>query len=243
MVTKNPAQGSFEKGTQSGRAEADSPGLSSQQKTALARGVTTGYSQAVVQAEAAKTLKDAVNRVVLLYSYARKGDVHEFVETYTWRPVANMIQIFGTPDLKIEAVEEWDTKWVRASSRAPYREILQFTSAATSLLPGSSGLVSGTLGAASKQVPATDWVQKTKLLKKRYKKTVYQVTSGTEGFHSRAFGDYDDLFGLVTPNVKKVLGLERRSQKVLATLDTRKEKRAAVRAYVAALEKSRGIRG
>ena len=38
------------------------------------------------------------------------------------------------------------------------------------------------------------------------------VVSGVEGFHSRAFGPYDDLFGLVTPEITEVLGAKRTDQ-------------------------------
>jgi len=38
------------------------------------------------------------------------------------------------------------------------------------------------------------------------------VTRGVEGIHSRAFGPYSDLFGLVTPEVESVLGAKKTSQ-------------------------------
>lgn len=69
-------------------------------------------------------------------------------------------------------------------------------------------------------------------------------TFGTEGFHSRAFGDVEDLFGLVDPKVKKVLGLSKEKKHTTAKkLDVRKRRRSAVRNYVDELTKSRGLLG
>jgi len=60
---------------------------------------------------------------------------------------------------------------------------------------------------------------------------------GKEGFHSRAFGDYEDVFLLVPPEVDEVLGIKRGDTSNLFAMkgDTRKAKRAAVQAYLAAL--------
>ena len=62
-------------------------------------------------------------------------------------------------------------------------------------------------------------------------------TGGKEGFHSRAFGDYEDVFLLVPPEVDEVLGIKRDDASNLFSLkgDTRRAKRAAVQAYLAAL--------
>jgi hypothetical protein len=69
-------------------------------------------------------------------------------------------------------------------------------------------------------------------------------TFGTEGFHSRAFGDVEDLFGLVDPQVKKILGLSKEKKHATAKkLDVRKRRRSAVREYVDELTKSRGLLG
>ena len=59
------------------------------------------------------------------------------------------------------------------------------------------------------------------------------VTSGTEGFHSRAFGDLADLAGLVNPQVRTILGLDvQKDHATLMRLDTRQRKWEAVKAYV-----------
>ena len=63
------------------------------------------------------------------------------------------------------------------------------------------------------------------------------ATGGKEGFHSRAFGDYSDVFLLVPPEVDKVLGIRRDDTNNLFAMkgDTRRDKRQAVEAYLAAL--------
>jgi hypothetical protein len=70
------------------------------------------------------------------------------------------------------------------------------------------------------------------------------VISGKEGFHSRAFGDVSDLFGLVDASVTTVLGLSKDDrQEAVKRLDVRSLKRAAVWDYVQELTASRGLLG
>lgn len=72
----------------------------------------------------------------------------------------------------------------------------------------------------------------------------YEATRGKEGFHSRAFSDESDLFGLVDKKVKKVLGLTKEKTHAAAKrLDVRAIRREAVREYVAELTDSRGLLG
>jgi hypothetical protein len=68
------------------------------------------------------------------------------------------------------------------------------------------------------------------------------VVQGIEGFHSRAFGPYSDLFGLTTPDIENIVGL-RRGSVAAQKGDTRGRKRAAVQAYVDALQRARAILG
>jgi hypothetical protein len=68
-------------------------------------------------------------------------------------------------------------------------------------------------------------------------------TSGTEGFHSRAFGDEADLFGLVDPKVKKVLGLTKDKEAVAKKLDVRARRREAVWDYMDEISSSVGLLG
>jgi hypothetical protein len=60
------------------------------------------------------------------------------------------------------------------------------------------------------------------------------VILGIEGFHSRAFGPYANLFGLVTPNITSILGVSSGSP-AAQRMDTRQRKYDAVQAYVGAL--------
>ena len=73
--------------------------------------------------------------------------------------------------------------------------------------------------------------------------TIY-VPSGQEGFHSRAFGDKADLFGLVNPSVKKILGLSKdKAHATAMKMDVRKRRRQAVWDYVNEITSSRGLLG
>jgi len=70
------------------------------------------------------------------------------------------------------------------------------------------------------------------------------TTTGTEGFHSRAFGDVADLFGLVDAKVKKVLGLSKdKSQATAKKLDVRQRRRQAVWAYVSEITDYKALLG
>lgn len=141
------------------------------------------------------TIAQAVEELTRIYSRVRQGryDVNEFLRSYTWRPVASMVDMFGTANLEISD--------------------------------------DGT------------------------------VARGYEGFHSRAFGDFDDLrqlvrnvegrpatiLGLSTRDVDDPRGREQtrssRDATIAANLDTRKEKREQITRYLFALAASRGILG
>jgi hypothetical protein len=123
------------------------------------------------------SIQAAVAFLVQTYSYIKQQglDVDEFIRSYTWRPVANIFDMFGSGDLVFSS----DGK-----------EVLQ----------------------------------------------------GVEGFHSRAFGLYDDLFGLVTNDIESVIGLQRGSTAAQKG-DVRKRKQLAVQEYVAALQFARAILG
>jgi hypothetical protein len=58
--------------------------------------------------------------------------------------------------------------------------------------------------------------------------------AGVEGFHSRAFGPYDDLFGLFSPEVEDILGIKR-GDTAAQKGDTRKRRQERVQALSAAL--------
>lgn len=143
------------------------------------------------------TIEQAVATLVDVYSQIRRNrfDVDDFLKSYTWRPIASMVDIFGTANLEID----------------------------------DDGA----------------------------------VVRGVEGFHSRAFGDFDDLRQLTRTvdgqRVATILGLTTVDEDEATTddasdqsfrdtqraqrLDTRKEKRLAVFQYIQALLATRGILG
>lgn len=131
----------------------------------------------VADLDEGSTIQQAVDFLLLTYSYARLSgnDIDQFVRSYTWRPIATMVDMFGTSDLQFDEKGE-------------------------------------------------------------------RVLQGFEGFHSRAFGFYDNLFGLVGPDLQDILGVKRGSTAAMRA-DTRKRKRMAVQAYVSALLFSRGLLG
>jgi len=123
-------------------------------------------------------IQQAVQFLVLTYSYMKQaGDINidDFIKAYTWRPIASMVDMFGTYNLKL----------------------------------------------------STDGAR---------------VLEGFEGFHSRAFGQYADLFGLATPEVESILGVTR-GEAAAARMDTRKRKQDAVLDYITALQLSRAVLG
>ena len=131
----------------------------------------------VTALEEGSSIQDAVDFLVLTYSYIRQNnlDVDAFAQSYKWRPIATMADIFGTSNL------EFSTDGRKA-------------------------------------------------------------IAGTEGFHSRAFGPYDDLFGLVSPDIEDILGIKKDSA-AAQKADGRRRKQEAVQQYVAALMFSRAILG
>lgn len=123
------------------------------------------------------TIQQAVAHIVLTYSIVRQAgfDTNEFIRGYTWRPIASMVDMFGSSDLQLDPT-------------------------------GNS------------------------------------VVNGVEGFHSRAFGPFDDLFGLVTPEIESVVGIKRGTAPA-EHADTRKRKYQAALDYIAQLRLSRAMLG
>jgi hypothetical protein len=123
------------------------------------------------------SVEAAVNFIVMTYSYVKSQglDVDDFIRTYTWRPIATMVDMFGTSDLTLD-------------------------------------------------------------------QDGHSVIRGIEGFHSRAFGPYDDLFGLVTPDIENILGMKRGSTAAQRG-DVRKRRQEAVQNMVGVLEYARAVLG
>jgi hypothetical protein len=134
-------------------------------------------AQSVLQLDEKASIKDAVDFLLLTYSYIKQSGLatDEFIRAYTWRPIATMVDMLGTNDLE-------------------------------------------------------------------YDQGGQNVVAGREGFHSRAFGPYNDLFGLVGPDLESMMGI-RRDTTVAQHGDTRMEKLLAVQRYATALRFSRGILG
>lgn len=138
-------------------------------------------------------IANAVEQLVRIYSQVKHKhlDVDQFIGAYTYRPIASMLDMFGTADLEID----------------------------------DQG----------------------------------NVTRGVEGFHSRAFGDYDDLRTLIAAGEggqpPTILGLHvydpndvdrdeaqpTRDATISARLDTRKEKRLFVLKYLYGMLYVRGV--
>ncbi len=136
-----------------------------------------GNSPALLALEENTSIQKAVEFIHLTYSYVRQAglDVDEFIGAYTWRPVASLLDIFGTADLQ-------------------------------------------------------------------YSNDGEAIVSGFEGFHSRAFGPYENLFGLVGAELEDVVGIKRGST-AAAKIDVRKARREQVERYVAQLLFSSAILG
>lgn len=132
---------------------------------------------AIYTLEAGSSIEQAVAFLVSTYSYIKNGglDVEEFIRAYNWRPIASMLDMFGTSDLTLSE--------------------------------------DGT-----------------------------EVVAGIEGFHSRAFGPFNDLFGLVTPEIENIVGIKRNST-VAQKGDVRKRRQDAVKELVSELLFSRAILG
>lgn len=123
------------------------------------------------------TIQQAAEFLLLTYSHIRQQgmDVNEFLHAYKWRPIASMVDLFGTSDLQ-------------------------------------------------------------------FKDTGEAVIQGIEGFHSRAFGPYDNVFGLVGPDLEDIVNIKRGSP-AAQRADTRRRKLEQVQTYVSALKFSRALLG
>jgi hypothetical protein len=129
------------------------------------------------QLAAGASIEQAAAFLQATYSHIKQSglDVEQFIRSYTWRPIATLIDMFGTTDLQLSPDGQY-------------------------------------------------------------------IVQGIEGFHSRAFGPYNDLFGLVTAELEEVVGLKRGTTAAQKG-DTRKVKQDAVKDYLAGLGIGRAILG
>lgn len=186
------------------------------------------HQNAVLLLDGERTIENSVDFLVRSYSFIKINnlDVGDFLRAYGWRPVATIVDILGGSDLDITQVTKKSTKVVRQRFLRKKARVATFTDAT----------------GKTTEFTRSKAVYGTRFVKREVSTIGYEVT-GTEGFHSRAFGDVEDLFGLVSPTVRTVLGLSADKRKVAARLDVRKRRRAVVRAYVAELTGSRGLIG
>jgi len=193
------------------------------------------------------TVENSVDYLVRAYSFVKANnlDVGDFLKSYGWRPVATMVDILGGQDLEIKQVTRKARKVVKQKflkkeavvvtyGLEEKDPIYPFEVTPKSYLPKDFNTETEVLAKA---------VYGTRYVTKLVDQIGYEAV-GKEGFHSRAYGDVEDLFGLVSPTVKKVLRLSQGKQrKVAARLDVRKRRRAAVKLYVAELTHSKGLLG
>lgn len=163
-------------GTFSGTPNAGADALATGQQTNDPNNPTSTAPIAWQLTEGA-SIEQAAAFLQATYSYIKTAglNVEEFIRAYTWRPIATLIDMFGTGDLQLSA-------------------------------DGNT------------------------------------VVQGIEGFHSRAFGPYSDLFGLVTPEIESITGIKRGTS-AAQKVDTRGQKQAAVQDYLAGLGIGKAILG
>lgn len=228
MITKGKSQSFFDEAETSEQSESS-------------KLVNDGFGEMHISVSEGKTVADAVNKVVLLYSFARQGHVWDFINEFTRRPIATLVDIFGSQDLRFDNVIEHHEKWVvkkRIDRPATFARAAGIGVAPTGIM-GTPNIGSSAIATAALQVP----VYRRERVKKTWTTEEYKPVEGIEGFHSRAFGFKDNLFGLVHPKIRKILGLSKKDGDVAAKLDTRKEKRKAVINYLTSLMEGQGIAG
>ena len=132
---------------------------------------------AIASLEDGSSIAQACEYIVQVYSYIKSSglDIDDFIRSYSWRPIATMVDMFGTDNLK-------------------------------------------------------------------YDPSGQTVVTGVEGFHSRAFGPYQDLYGMTPTQTKTIFGVNAGSG-FAKRADTRMAKYLAVRSYADMLRAFRAILG
>jgi len=211
---------------------------------------------AVLMQEKERTIEHSVDFLVRSYSFVKLNnlDVGDFLRAYSWRPVATMVDILGSSNLEIKQTSKGVKKVVKQKRKLTKEEQAKIRKDKRRAIIGEALLPAGA-SETQKALALSAYRRKTAALEKekdpkygyryvtrQFTQVGYEVT-GKEGFHSRAFGDVEDLFGLVSPTVKRVLGLSNKKRKIAAKMDVRKRRREVVRLYVAELTGSRGLLG
>ncbi len=182
---------------------------------------------AILMQEKERTVENSVDFLVRAYSFVKVNnlDVGDFLRAYAWRPVATMVDILGSSNLEIKQTTKQVKKVVKQKIVKQKAKVVVVTWA----------------DGSTKKVVRAKAKYGFRYVTRTFSQVGYEV-KGKEGFHSRAFGDVEDLFGLVSPTVKRVLGLGKK-RKAAAKMDVRKRRREVVRLYVAELTGSRGLIG
>lgn len=230
-----------------GRGTASGPGRKSAaakrtDARAAAKGEAAKAQNALMLKEQERTIENSVDFLIRAYSFVKVNslDVGDFLWAYCWRPVATMVDILGGSDVEVRQIEKDVMRTVKQRILRQKEEVIGGES--TTGRPESSARFTEDTRYSQSIGVALQTVYDTKYVKRLGKRISYEVV-GKEGFHSRAFGDVEDLFGLVSPTVQRVLGLSDSKRKVAARLDVRKRRRDVVRSYLAELTGSRGLMG
>lgn len=198
------------------------------------------YQKTVLMGDTERTVENSVDFLVRAYSFVKinNADVGDFLRSYGWRPVATMVDILGSANLEIKKVTKKIKKVVRQRvvKKKAGKMVLYYTDKEGNIVDKNTpGSIEFTM--------SYDATYGTKFIGREVTQTGYEVV-GKEGFHSRAFGDVADLFGLVSPTVQTVLKLDKQGKrKVAERMDVRKRRREVVRSYVEELTGSRGLLG
>jgi hypothetical protein len=206
------------------------------------------YQKTVLLGDTERTVENSVDFLVRAYSFVKiaNADVGDFLRSYGWRPIATMVDILGSADLEIKKVTKKvaKTKKQRVLKRKAGRTLIGTAGGFDVVNKDMSGGVIGKEHVGG--IPIYERygaIYGTRYVNCLVDQTGYEV-SGKEGFHSRAFGDVEDLFGLVSPTVQTVLKLDKMGKrKVAERMDVRKRRREVVRNYVEELTGSRGLLG
>lgn len=220
-----------------GRVKASSPGQPSPASGTDPRSqavVEAGMNQiALLNQDKERTVENSIDFLVRSYSFIKVNnlDIGDFLKAYSWRPVATFPEIMGGENLQIKEVYTVKNKVVKARYLKSKEKFVIIP------LVDEVGNDAGT----RKEVLAKAKYGYRYVTRPTRVRTF--KSEGLEGFHSRAFGDVEDLFGLVNPAVSQVLKLSSEQRKVAARLDVRKRRREVIRAYVAELTHSKGLIG
>lgn len=185
-------------------------------------------------------IAEAIESVVDIYSRVKSAgqDVNEFIRGYTWRPIANIVDILGTADLEID--EDGNV----------LRGIEGFHSRAFGDVDDLRNLVSKDRVSGRRRILGLYDEQETMKVKRKVKvnsraeKELQEIEDSSLILH----WDPDELRASTTDAYKeKTVEVPNpryaQTRAAAARLDTRKEKREQVLKYLHALLASRGILG